>query len=126
MRLIITHIAPVLFALVLATLPTLSSAQSSNIDLTRISFVYRLTIGSLDPENIKSDKIVAEEIAFLNMCLSNIPVGRIIAIENSFDVRSTVEQQNIVLPTIYHIGWPRKPAWFDVAEARLRSLLEAR
>jgi hypothetical protein len=81
------------------------------IDITDITYVRRIVVGSNNPANLQSEEEIKESIAFLNRCLTEPPKGRIIAIEKSFSILQ-VGEHNVVLQWItYHIGFTRRPYW---------------
>lgn len=95
-------------------------------DLTNVGFVARLTIGSLDPEKFQSTEAIESAMALLNRALSDSPKGRIIGVEKSFNILNIGEHQVVLQAMIYHVGFPRKPFWYDEAAARQQSLADAR
>lgn len=95
-------------------------------DLTDVGFVARLTIGSLDPEQLQNTDAVEAAMALLNRCLSDAPKGRIVGIEKTFNLLNIGEHQVVLQAMIYHVGFKRKPVWYDDAFARQKSLASAR
>jgi hypothetical protein len=89
-------------------------------DLTDVGFMARIAIGSLDPEQISPQETISEAADLLNRCLSDTPRGRIIGIEKTFNLLNIGEHQVVLQALIYHVGFPRKPFWFDQAEAQAR------
>ncbi|MEO5867493.1 MAG: hypothetical protein ABIS14_11590 [Sphingomonas sp.] len=85
--------------------------MSTMLDLSEIGFVKRITIGTRDPQAVQSHQEIEHAVNVLNRALSDIPRGRIIAIERSFHV-FTIQDNVVVLQWIcYHLGFPRRPAW---------------
>lgn len=95
-------------------------------DLTDVGFIARLSIGSLNPEDLKSNESIEEAINLLNRCLSNSPKGRVIGMEKSFNILNIGEHQVVLQAMIYHVGFPRKPFWYDEAAARVKDMSDAR
>lgn len=82
-------------------------------DLTDVAFVKRVTVGSRDPESLRSEDEINAAVAMLNRCLSDIPKGKILGIEKSFSLLNIGEHQVVLQALTYHVGFPRKPAWLD-------------
>lgn len=95
-------------------------------DLTDVGFVARLTIGSLDPEDPRKTESAEAAVELLNRCFSDSPKGRIIGMEKNFNLLNIGEHQVVLQAMIYHIGFPRKPTWYDEAERRLKDVANAR
>ena len=81
------------------------------MDLTDVTWVKRIVVGSNDPKALKSDADIAQAIALLNRCLSEPPKGRIIGIEKSFAVFQVGEHSAILQWLIYHVGFQKRPYW---------------
>lgn len=88
-------------------------------DLSDISYVERIVVGSRDPENLTSEVDIQTAVALLNKCLSEAPKGKIIGIEKTFSLLNIGEHQVVLQAMIYHVGFARKPYW--LAEERKRS-----
>ncbi len=87
------------------------------IDLSDVSFVKRIVVGSNNATDLQSEEKIAEAMALLNRCLSESPKGKIIGMEKSFNILQ-VGEHNVVLQWItYHIGFPRQPYWLDEQQA---------
>ncbi len=83
------------------------------IDLSDISYVKRIVVGSNNPAQLQSDGQIAEAMALLNRCLSEPPKGKIVGVEKSFAILQ-VGEHNVVLQWVtYHVGFPRRPYWMD-------------
>lgn len=82
-------------------------------DLTDVAFVKRITVGSRDPESLRSEDEINAAIGMLNRCLTDIPKGKILGIEKSFSLLNIGEHQVVLQAMTYHVGFPRKPAWLD-------------
>lgn len=83
------------------------------LDLSQIGFCKRVTIGSRDPEALRSDAEVEQAMILLNRCLHEAPRGRILGIEKTFTLLNIGEHQVVLQCLIYHIGWPRRPLWLE-------------
>lgn len=82
-------------------------------DLTDVAFVKRVTVGSRDPESLRTEDEVTAAADLLNRCLSDIPKGKILGIEKSFTLLNIGEHQVVLQWITYHVGFPRRPAWID-------------
>lgn len=80
-------------------------------DLSNITFVKRIVVGSNNPTDMQGDAKIEEAMALLNRCLGETPRGHILGIEKSFAVLS-IGEHNVVLQWMtYHVGFDRKPYW---------------
>ncbi|NOR26519.1 MAG: hypothetical protein GQ542_19440 [Desulforhopalus sp.] len=82
-------------------------------DLTDVHFVKRITIGTSDPSKILSEEEVQQTMDLLNKCLNGPPKGTIVGIEKSFKILNIGEHQAVLQWLVYHVGFPRKPAWLE-------------
>jgi hypothetical protein len=80
-------------------------------DLTDVSFVKRVTVGSRDPQTLRSEDENEAAAALLNRCLTELPRGKILGIEKSFALLNIGEHQVVLQCLTYHVGFPRRPAW---------------
>ncbi|WP_090903050.1 hypothetical protein [Azotobacter beijerinckii] len=78
-------------------------------DLTDVSHVERIVVGSNDPERMLSEEKIRGAIELLNRCLNEVPKGRILGIEKTFNILNIGEHQVVLQSLIYHVGFPRKP-----------------
>lgn len=86
-------------------------------DISDVGFVKRIVVGSNNPANLQSETQVAEAMVLLNRCLSEMPKGKIIGIERSFNILQ-VGEHNVVLQWLtYHVGFPRRPHWLEEMES---------
>ncbi|WP_205729283.1 hypothetical protein [Ferrimonas aestuarii] len=88
-----------------------SQSHSETFDLTNVSFVHRIVVGSVDPQSIPSDAQKAEQMEMLNRCLSESPKGKILGMERSFSILRIGEHQVVLEQVAYHLGFVRKPYW---------------
>jgi hypothetical protein len=86
------------------------------VDLSDIGYVFRLAVGSGDPENLTAESEIQSAVALLNRCLSESPRGRIIGIEKTFNLINVGEHQVVLQSMIYHLGFLRKPLWLSTEE----------
>jgi hypothetical protein len=86
------------------------------VDLSDIGYVFRLAVGSRDPENLTAESEIQSAVALLNRCLSESPRGRIIGIEKTFNLINVGEHQVVLQSMIYHLGFLRKPLWLSTEE----------
>ncbi|MFK3773738.1 hypothetical protein [Pseudomonas sp. NPDC089406] len=80
-------------------------------DLTDVGYVKRIVVGSTDPEKLTSQALIQQQTALLNRCLSELPKGRIVGIEKSFNLLNIGEHQVVLQALIYHVGFARRPYW---------------
>lgn len=80
-------------------------------DLTDVTFVKRVTLGSRNVEAMRSEEEIEEAAALLNRCLSEVPRGRIIGVEMNFSLVQIGAHQVVLQNICYHIGFARRPAW---------------
>lgn len=85
--------------------------QSERYDLSKIRYVKRVVIGSLDPQHPMSDKDCDDRLALLNRCLNEPPKGTILSLEKAGMIYGLGEQQVAVQQVTYHVGFARKPYW---------------
>lgn len=81
------------------------------IDITDVTYVKRITIGTGNPDQILSDEQIQEAMDLLNKCLAGPPKGKILGIEKSFKLLNIGEHQAVLQWLVYHVGFVRKPAW---------------
>jgi len=82
-------------------------------DITDVSFVKRVTIGTSDPRNLREESYMENQTQLLNRCLSEHPRGYIIGQEKNVCVIRMGEQQVVIQSIVYHIGFKRKPLWLN-------------
>ncbi|MCG8641532.1 MAG: hypothetical protein MI862_17505 [Desulfobacterales bacterium] len=81
------------------------------IDITDVTYVKRITIGTSNPDQILSDDQIQEAMDLLNKCLAGPPKGKILGIEKSFKLLNIGEHQAVLQWLVYHVGFVRKPVW---------------
>jgi hypothetical protein len=82
-------------------------------DLTDVTFVKRITVGSDDPNRIKPEAEIQESVDLLNKCLSTTPKGTLLGMEKGFSVLNVGEHQVVLQCMVYHVGFVRKPYWLE-------------
>jgi hypothetical protein len=82
-------------------------------DLSEVRYVKRISVGSSDPGKMLSEEEVQKSMDLLNKCLTGPPKGTLIGIEKSFKILNIGEHQAVLQWLVYHVGFPRKPAWLD-------------
>ena len=82
-------------------------------DMTDISFVKRVAIGTSDPAKLRDEDYMQRQTQLLNRCLSERPRGHIIGQEKNFSIIRLGEQQVVIQSVVYHIGFKRKPMWLE-------------
>lgn len=80
-------------------------------DLTDVAYVKRIAVGSRDAESLRSEDENEAAVALLNRCFTETPRGKILGIEKSFAQLNIGEHQVVLQCLIYHVGFPRRPAW---------------
>lgn len=86
---------------------------SEKFQLSDVRFVKRIVVGSQSPSPLQSEAEIEGAMALLNRCLSEYPKGTIIGQERSFSLLNIGEHQVVLQYSVYHIGFPRKPAWLE-------------
>ncbi len=80
-------------------------------DLSDVSYVKRITLGSRNPESLRSEDEIQDALALLNRCLAETPPGKIIGMEKTFSLLNIGEHQVVLQCMIYHVGFTRRPYW---------------
>jgi hypothetical protein len=87
--------------------------SENKYQLSDVHFIKRITVGSNDPTSLKSDSEISQALDLLNRCIAEYPKGTIIGVEKSFNIIYIGEHQVVMQYLVYHVGFPRKPAWLD-------------
>lgn len=74
-------------------------------------FVARYAVGNTDAEKLPDETETAKQTERLNAALSR--GGRIIAQEKNFYILNIGEHQVVSQYVVYHVGFERKPYWYD-------------
>lgn len=85
--------------------------SSPGFDLSEITFVKRINIGSINPNNPVNEEQTERQMNLLNRCLNESPKGRIIGKDISVGIFQIGEHQLSLQRVTYHIGFKRQPAW---------------
>ena len=76
--------------------------------VTDCKHLKRITVGSTDPANTKTEEQIQEQMDLLNRYLNR--GGRIVSQEKNFIIVNVGEHQVILQWVTYHVGFKRKPA----------------
>ena len=76
-------------------------------DLSEVKHIERIVIGNDNPENIKTQDEISNDMNKLNEMLQN-KRGVIIGTEKNFQILRIGEHQVILQYIVYHIGFKRK------------------
>lgn len=87
--------------------------SSAAADLQDITYVKRINIGVINPNNPVSEEQQEAQISLLNRCLSEFPKGRIIGKDIAIGVFQLGEHQITLQRITYHVGFKRKPDWLQ-------------
>lgn len=82
-------------------------------DLSDVRFVKRISVGTNNPGHVLAEEEIQKAVSLLNRCLRGPPRGTIIGIEKSFRILTVGEHHALLQWIVYHVGFPRKPAWLD-------------
>ncbi len=89
--------------------------RQSTHDISDVTFVKRIVLGSLYPGNLHSEEEVDAANQLLNRCLSDRPRGRILGIEKTLQILTIGEHQVVLQAMTYHVGFARRLYWLDEA-----------
>lgn len=89
--------------------------SATNFQLTNIRYVQRILVGNDDPQNMRGEEALREQLNLLNRCLTSTPRGYILSIEKNDSVHTVGEHQVVLQPVVYHVGFERKPLYLDEA-----------
>lgn len=87
--------------------------MAAQFDLSEVSFVKRIVIGSSNPTDVQSEEKIAEQMNLLNRCLGEQPRGKLIGVEKSFAILQVGEHNVVLQWTTYHVGFKRRPVWLE-------------
>ncbi len=85
----------------------------NNIDLSDVTFVKRINIGSINPNSPVNEEQQEQQMQVLNRCLNEFPKGRIIGKDITVGVYQVGEHQLTMQRITYHVGFVRIPTWID-------------
>jgi hypothetical protein len=83
--------------------------SADRFHLTEMRFMKRIVVGNDNPQSIRTEAEVQEQMDLVNRCLSATPRGYILGIEKSFGLYNIGEHQVVLQYAVYHIGFARKP-----------------
>ncbi len=89
---------------------------NNGFDLSGITYIKTVTIGSINPNMPFSDKERDTQIDLLNKYLNGFPKGKIIGSDKTVATYMLGQHQFVMEKTTYHIGFKRKPIWIDEEE----------
>jgi len=92
----------------------INSLPQNELPLSEISYVKRVTVGSIS--RVLDESALEEQVKLLNRCLNEFPRGRIINIEiTRLEVPGDPNKdlKIVIQRTTYHVGFKRKPSWID-------------
>lgn len=84
------------------------------IDLSEVSYIKRIVVGSDNPAKMQTAEQVEAAQQLLNRCPAKRPRGRF-SIEKSFNILQLGEHQVVLQWLCYHVGFKRKPVWLTEA-----------
>ncbi len=79
--------------------------------LSDIVFVKRIAIGGAGGR-VTADE-VQEKMALLNRCLTELPRGKLIAVEQTPFIHQDESGSYVFQMVSYHIGFTRQPPWLQ-------------
>lgn len=92
---------------------TMIQQQNKAADLGDVTYVKRVSIGNINPNNPLNEEQQENQMALLNKCLNEYPKGRIIGKDISVGVFQVGDHQITLQRTTYHVGFLRKPVWLE-------------
>jgi hypothetical protein len=87
--------------------------QQKRLETTDVRFVKDVAVGSVNPNVVLSDAARQAQTSLLNRCLNDHPRGIVIGKDIAIGRYTMGEHELVMQKTIYHVGFPRKPAWLD-------------
>lgn len=76
----------------------------------------KVSVGSVNPNAPFSEQAREDQLIFLNRCLNEFPKGKIIGRDVTIGVFKIGDHQLTTEKVTYHVGFERKPFWFDEKE----------
>lgn len=89
----------------------MKQAKPNQPHFSEISFVHKVKMGSIDPQNPLSDEEADQQVKLLNRCLNDYPKGIILGRDISIATFQMGEHQITMQSTTYHVGFSRTPYW---------------
>lgn len=90
-----------------------SQSTGNYLNLEDVTYVKRISIGDINPNNPLNEEQQENQIEFLNKCLNDYPKGRIIGKDIAVGIYQIGEHQINLQRITYHVGFKRKPAWLE-------------
>lgn len=81
----------------------------SALDISEVKHIERIIIGNNNPEKMKTEEELQNDLIKLNNMLQGYPKGFIIGTEKGFQILRVGEHQVVLSWITYHIGFKRKP-----------------
>lgn len=78
--------------------------KGTNSDLMNVTFVKRVSVGSLNPNNLLGEEQMEAQMTLLNKYLTEYPQGKIIGKEIAIGVYQMGEHQLTMQRITYHIS----------------------
>ncbi len=89
-------------------------SSDDSVDLFDITFVYRITIGSVNPKSPYNDERGDRDLELMNKCLNPTKgKGRLLGKDRGFGVFQVGESRLAMEQTTFIIGFKRKPSWLE-------------
>lgn len=87
--------------------------MAGSFSISDISYLKRVIVGRSNPEQVAAEETIQKQMDFLNRCLNENPKGKIIGMEKNFYLLNIGEHQVVMQYVVYHVGFVRKPAWWE-------------
>ncbi len=92
--------------------------QSDFFDLSEVTYVHRVNVGNINPNNPLTEEQAETQMAMLNKCLNNYPKGRIIGREVATALYRIGDHEISMQRITYHVGFKRTPFWLTEEEKK--------
>ncbi|WP_162342138.1 MULTISPECIES: hypothetical protein [Cyclobacterium] len=89
------------------------NSSTKTLELADVTYVKRVSIGNINPNNPLNEEQQERQMALLNKCLNEYPKGKIIGKDISVGVFQVGDHQITLQRTTYHVGFLRKPVWLE-------------
>ena len=86
---------------------------TNNFQLTNMRFVKRVVVGNDNPQSMRTEAEVQEQMDLVNRCLNSTPRGHLLNMEKSFGLYNIGEHQIVLQYAVYHVGFERRPSFLD-------------
>ncbi len=91
---------------------------SDFFDLGEVTFVHRVNVGNINPNNPLTEEQLEAQVAVLNKCLNSFPKGRIIGREVATALFRVGDHEISMQRITYHVGFKRIPFWLTEEEKK--------